>query len=335
MSDGAAPAPVAAASEPAEAKEPVEGGEAKQAGEAPPPKPRTIDDDIEDVFKKSGGLKYKAGGKEKSITTAADLKRLLSRVDGTDTAASEALKVKQEREAEKAARAELKKLPPRERLKALQDMGFDAESIRDAAYDIALEEDEKAKRQAGLTPEQRAFLADKEQFESERGQFQATQRQAKEKAEQEAYIQRVTALGDRLEDVVVKAFHKAKIQPGQAPLFLKQGIAEALDRSERLGLGLDESEIADVVMREHEELATGWIKGKSAPDLADVLETTGLAKALMEEFAKRLRAKRGSVPGDYSSTTIARAPAQSNGTSMTAAQKMAAARTFGGGGGSI
>ena len=55
-----------------------------------PPKPRTIDDDLEDVLKRHGGLKYKAGGKEKSITAAKDLTRYLSRVDGTEAAAPEA-----------------------------------------------------------------------------------------------------------------------------------------------------------------------------------------------------------------------------------------------------
>ncbi len=307
------------------------------------PKPRTVDDDIEDVFKKAGGLKYKAGGKEKAVTSAADLRRLLSRVDGTDSAASEALKRTQEADTIKNRLASVAKLPPRERLGALKEAGVDPALIREALEEQILEEDEKARRQQHLTAEQRAFLADKEKFEAERGQYQQQQRQAKEQAEQEAYVQRVIEVGKRLEQVAVGALQRAKIGGEHAQHFL-QAIAERLDRNERLGLGLDEGEVADVVMKEQASLARGYYNGVGVSDHADELDSmempdpsdpnkkTTRAKLLMQEFARRIRAKQNGTPGPgYSVSSATQPPRQSNGASQTVAEKMAAARTFGGG----
>ena len=74
-----------------------------KAPAAEPKKPRTIDDDLEDVYKKHGGATFKAGGKERKAATWAETKRHLSRVAGTDEVATEALRVRQQ-EAERTAK---------------------------------------------------------------------------------------------------------------------------------------------------------------------------------------------------------------------------------------
>mgnify|MGYP003438753978 CR=1 FL=1 len=116
----------------------VQNGHAEPAEGQPPAalpvpvKVRTVDDDIEDVFKKSGGLKYKAAGKEKSISSAAELKRILSRVDGTESAAQEALKAQAEAAGIKKQLASLKDMKPRERAKALAALVGDERLVREA-----------------------------------------------------------------------------------------------------------------------------------------------------------------------------------------------------------
>ena len=64
---GAAPWPESGEEKPAAAS--AEGGEKPAA----PPRPRTIDDDLEDVLKKHGGYEYAKG---KKLDSAANLKRM-------------------------------------------------------------------------------------------------------------------------------------------------------------------------------------------------------------------------------------------------------------------
>ncbi len=292
MSDGAAPggAEPASTGEPAAVTETNVTAPPKQGEAAATPKPRTIDDDLEDVLKKHGGYKYKAGGKEKSVTAAADLKRMLSRVDGTDSAASEALKAKQEAEGIKSRLASLKGMKPIERAKALAELVGDERLVEEAYEEVFLSKAEKEKQAAGMTPRERELADALEKRDGELATFRRQQEQADEEQKQAEYVARVTEVGKRLEGVTVAALQKAKVAPEMAPNYI-EAIAKRLDRNERLGLGLDENEIADVVMAEQETTAVGWLKGKAAPDLADVLESQGLAKSLMEEFAKRIRAK--------------------------------------------
>lgn len=292
-------------------------------------KPRTEDDDYND-FLKSKPLKYKAGGKEKTITSASDLKRLLSRVDGTESAASAALKNAQEAKALKEHLASISKLDTRERLAALQAVGVDVDSLRDAWAQSVLEEDAQLKQQAQLSPEQRAFMAQKQAFEQQKAAFEQQQRQLKAQQDEDAYVQRVAEVGQRFEKVAVGALQRAKVPPEAAPMFLER-IAEHLDRNERLGLELDEGEVADLVMKEQETAATGWMKAKAPPDLADILEASGLAKPLMEEFARRVRSKfsNGTPAPVYGSTTSTATRTQER--ELTAAEKMDRLRTFGGG----
>ncbi len=300
--------------------------EKSEAVEKAPPKPRTIDDDLEDVLKKHGGYKYKASGKEKSVEKAADLKRMLSKVDGLDSVASEALKKSQRADAIEAGLAGIAKLPPRERLKALEALGVPKKLLREATEEDILEEDAREKSQAHLSEREKAAQRRIDEQEAELAGFRESKQRQEQEQEESAQVARITEVGQRLERVTVAALQKAKVQPGEAPQYL-EAIAKVLDRNERLGLGLDEDELAEVVVNERETSGRGWLKGKAAPDLADVLEAEGAAKGLMEEFARRIRAKRdGGTPAPQ---RVSQSSPQQG--SQTLSEKMAAARNFGGG----
>ncbi len=304
-----------------------------------PAKPRTDDDDFEELLKKKGGLKYKAGGKEKSVTSAADLRRLLSRVDGTESAASDALKAKQEAAGIKATLANIAKLPPRERLNAMQAAGIDPKLIREAVEESILDEDERSKAQSHLSPREREMQAAIDRLEGESSALKEREAAAQRQQEEAAYVERVTQTGQRLEKTAIGALQKAKIAGEHAPRFL-QAIAERLDRNERLGLELDEDELAEVVMKEHESLADQYygglevtaladkLEGMEIPDPDDATKKTTRLKLLMRECAKRIRTKMGGVS---STPTRAALPSASNGKTQTMAELMDAARTFGGG----
>ncbi len=313
--------------------------EAKASETKPPPKPRTSDDDFEDLLKKSGGLKYKAGGKEKAITSTADLKRLLSRVDGTESAASEALKARQEADSVKARVSALAKMRPAERIQALAGMGIDPKAIREAFEEEILADDERAKSQLHLTPREREYEAKLREQDSELASIREEREAARKEQEEAAYAERVTQTGERLTKATVGALQKAKITGEHAPHFLN-AIAQRLDRNERLGLELDEDELADIVVKEHETLADQYYGGLDVPALADKLggmviadpedptkQTTRL-KLLMKECARRIRA---TVNGT-SAPLVSRPTAPTvNGKTPTKSELMDAARTFGGG----
>lgn len=327
MSEVAAPAAVETA--------PVETTE----GAAPVvAKPRTIDDDLEDVLKKHGGYSYKAAGKEKKVEKAADLKRLLSSRESVDSALNEALKKTQHAESITAKLTALEKLPRHERLKALEGIGINPKILREAIEDNILEEDSREKSLAQLSPRERQLQQALEERDAELATHRQTREQAEKEQEHEAHAARVNEIGQRLEKVTVGALQKLKIAPAHVPLFMEP-IARALDRAERLGLELGEDELAEVVMHEQESIADRFYGGLDVASLADRLETmevedpavpgkkTTRAKLLMQEYAKRIRARQAGPV-----TTPTRAPiqqAQPSGTSRE--DKIAAARTFGGG----
>lgn len=289
------------------------GAEPVKTNEAP--KPRTIDDDLGDVFKKYGGYEYAKG---KKLDSPENLKRMLGRVTGVDSAAAEALKKSQKADALEAKIAQIAKLKGSEMTAAIKSLGLDDKAVRAAFEDEILAEADREKEQQGMSERERQYARRNAEQEAELKTFKQQQEAAKKAQEQEQYVARVTEVGKRLEGVTVAALQRAKIPPESAPHFL-QAIAERLDRNERLGLGLDEAELADVVLKEQEDMASGFLKSKASPDLADMLEAQGVAKPLMEEFAKRIRAKAngGAV------TPIAVSNGQARPQGQTDAEKMA------------
>lgn len=257
-------------------------------------KPRTIDDDLEDVLKKHNGLKYKAGGKDKSISKASDLTRMLSRIDGTESAAQEALKKEKEYSAWQAKRDGLKSMPALERAKAIAELVGGEDVAREAYEQHFLELAKRDQQMAELSPRERQLRERLEAQENEMSTYRQQMSAAKKEREHGLFVQQVQEIGARLEKVAVGALQRAKIDKNMAPQLLPF-IADKMERAERLGLELDESELADQVANEHNAMGVGWLKSKAAPDLADSLEEAGVLKSLLEECAKRIRARVSGV----------------------------------------
>ena len=333
-------APAAPADASAEVAAPVETKDSQaEPQEKAPPKPRTIDDDLEEVLKKHGGYKYKAAGKEKAVTSAADIKRLLSRVDGTESAASEALKAKGEAESIKSTLANVAKLPPRERLAALQKAGVDPKLLREAIEEQILNEDEQAKQQAHLTPRERELEAKLKEREAELARYDQGRKEWEAEQEQNAEAERISVIGKRMGDAAGRALQKAKIAPEHVSHFLP-AIADRLDRAERLGLELDEDELAESVLQEQGTLARTYYGGLDIPALSAEFEAmemddpdkpgakTNRLKLLMRHEAAKIRARQNGTPAPVTQRIERPAPRDSG---MTVAEKIAAARNFGSG----
>lgn len=316
MSDEAAAAPVETPTEAA----PADAGERPAAEAKPPPKPRTVDDDIEDIFKKAGGLKYKAGGSEKTITSVKDLRQHLSRVSGVDAAAAEALKEKQEAAALKAKKESIKKLKGADRARAIAEFfEEDHDAMREAFAEDILADDAKRQERAKMSERERQMQDELDRYRTEAEKAKTEREELQRQREEEEFTKRVTEVGARLESTAVKALGKAKIPAEHAPRFL-QAIAERLDRNERLGLGLDEDEVAEVVMNEHGSLADAFYGSLDVGALADRLEAqmaddsekpgekVSKLKLLMRECARRIKAKMGVAP--VVSNGAARMPAK-------------------------
>lgn len=301
MSDEAA-APTEAPTDSAETQAPVETKAPKAE-----PKPRTIDDDLEDVLKKHGGYKYKAGGKEKSVTAASDLKRVLSFADGANEAADRAAKDKSEAASLRATLGNIAKLPPRERLSAMQSAGIDPKVIREAVEESILEEDEKAKSQAHLSPRERELQAALEKRDAEIEAFRQKDESSQKEQEEQAYVARVQQVGQRLEKLAVGALQKAGVSPEHSPHFLRT-IADRFNRNEALGLELDEADVADAVMQEQGSMADKFYGGLEIPALAERLgaievedptkpgQKISRLKLLMRHEAARIKAQMNGSP---------------------------------------
>gem|GEM_PF-6538212 len=306
-------------------------------------KPRTPDDDYDELLKKSA-LKYRAGGKEKSITSAADLRRLLSSRDTTETAVAEAHRAKVEADGITAKLSAMEKMQPRERARAIAELLGGGEKgtrlVREAIEEEILAEDAARKAQEHLTPREREYEARLSARERELTDLREQQESAQRAQEETAYVERVNQAGDRLTKAAVGALKKANISGEYAPHFLPS-IANRMDRNERLGLGLDEDELAEMAVREHESMADSYYGSLDVPALADKLggmavtdpedatkQTTRL-KLLMRECARRLRSSMGA---GLPSPLPARLQQQQGGDrELTRAEKLDASRTFGGG----
>lgn len=321
---------------PVETTEPVEVRE-----EAPKPaKPRTPDDDYDDILKKTGGLKYKAAGKEKSVTSAADLRRLLSRVDGTDSAASEALKAKAEADNIKSQVNSLAKLKPEERIRALESMGIPRKLIREAIEQDILSEDDRRQEQEKLSPRERELQSRLDAQETQLREHNQAKAEWEAKQVEDAHVAQSSAMYEKITTIAAKALQTAKIAGTHVPRFLP-AIASEIDRAEGLGLEYDENDIAETVVKEHATLARDYYSGLDVeahaeelsamemPDPENPAKTTTRLKMLMRREARRLKAMQSGVQPS--------APRPSNGAQpggqrqMTAAEKLDAARTFGGG----
>ena len=329
MSDEAAATPSAEAPPPVDTK-PAETEPTK-------PKERGPDDDYDEMLKKSGGLKYKAAGKEKVVTSAAELRRILSRVEGTESAVGAAAKAKQAADAREAQISSIAKLKPAERLKALEAIGIPVDALRESVIDQILGDEAKEKEQAGLTDRERQMARQIEErdaklheHETARQRFEAEQAEAAQVAQSEQ-------LYGKISSIAVGALKSAKIAPEHVNAFLP-GIAQEIDRRESLGLDYDPQDIAETVVARHGALAREYYAGLDLeshleelrslemPDPENPGKKTTRLKLMMRAEAKRIRASNGQP-----SSPVVTTPRVNGTKPLDEAAAFDAARGFGGG----
>jgi len=331
----AAPAATSVAPEPTPAK-------ATEAAETPPPnppKPRTIDDDLEDVLKRHGGYEYAKG---KKLDSAANLKRMLGRVTGVESAAVEALKVKQG-DSERAQKvASLAKMRPLERIEALKSMGFDSQVLREAFEEDILAQDDHQRAEATMSERERELARQVKKQDAELSEHRSKAEAAAAADKESAFIAETDKLYGEMVEASARAFELAGFAKGSPALVaaVLPALAERIDRDKRLGLGIDAAELADVVVKGRGRMADEWNAARPMEDLSAALEAIQVdhpeqpgkkiskLKLLMLHEAAKLR---GRVAGNQQPPVVRAAPAQQSGSSQTMAEKMATARTFGGG----
>jgi len=331
---GDAPAPVE------EAPEGAAPAEAAPAAKAPP-KPRTIDDDLEDLLRKHGGYEYAKG---KKLGSATDLKRMLGRGHAAGAVESEALKRARVAEERDAKAQELAKMAPRQRLAALKDLGIDPRLIQEGFEEdvlAKLDEEEASKGMSQREREMAATLRAQEEKLTEMGRAERERAEAAEKAQR---MEEIEALGQRMEEVAGRVLQAAGIPREHADTFLP-GIANRLDRAARLSKlnpdhVFDEQAVVESVIAEREELADQHYGALSVEKLAEKLGSVEVddparpgtkisrLKLLMRHEASKIKARLSGAPQVHSPR-----PQSTNGVhEETDAEKMARARTFGGGG---
>ena len=320
---------------PVEAVEPVAEVAEGEPTEKVEAKPKVEEDPFESLLK-SKPLKYKAGGKEKAVSSSKDLQRLLSRVDGTESAATEALKYKQEKAEREGQIKALASMPKAQRIQVLEQMGIPKNLIFEAFEDDVLSQAEREKEQASLSPREREAMQRAEAAEARARQFEEVEQQRKAKEEEDQWVAQANDAYGRMSEMAAVALQKANIPAVHAPRFLP-AIAEQLDRAARLGIEVDPEELTGRVMEEHGAMADTFYGSLSVEALADRLQAmeaedaakpgakTNRLKLLMLECAKRLRAKSGQPVPVQSDTP------RPNGQKkeMTAAEKWERAQLFG------
>lgn len=312
MSDAvAAPATTAPTAEATTSEAPKEGGVV-----ASPP-PRTPDDDLDDIFKKAGGFKYPSKGKEKVATTASEIRRLLSRDATRDSAFEETSKKVQEYEEWKQRRQGISDLPARERMKAIDELLGEgaSKSAREAYEEQILEEAEREKQLGRLSPQERHLQAELEKRDNELKGFKATQAKEAQAREHEQMVAQVGQIEEHLGRLIVPALTKAKISPDALATFYEK-VADRIHRNSKTGLPVDEAEVAEIIVAEHDNVGTEWLTNKPIPDIYDIFESKGMLQPLKDEMVRRIKAKQngGGVAGYNQNTTQTTQNGSSNGT---------------------
>lgn len=329
---GAAPAAPAAA--------PAEGGSESAAGApAAPAKARTIDDDLEDVIKKHGGYEYAKG---KKLDSAQNLKRMLGRVGGVDSAAEAALKKTQEADGLKAKLSKVAELPPRERAKALEELGIPKKVWREALEEDLLAEDARYKAEQGMTERERQLAREAEDTKAELEGLRGEKTKAEAAEKERQFLAESDQMYGQMVDAATKAFDLAGFPKGSPELVLAvmNPLAERIDRAKKLGLDVDPVELAEVAIAERSKISNDWNAARPLEDLSaslEAIQTTeedphrpgqkmNRLRQLMVHEAAKIRAK---VTGGNPAPAQQQRPVAQNGDSRSMADKMAAARTFG------
>lgn len=301
------------------------GVQQQAGGQASEPKAPDLFSELGATLKKHGGLKLKSAGREVALDDPQAIVRRLQQADGMSSKLEELLKEREDVSRERELRQKLKETrDPRQRVQLLRELA--GEGFDEAAEAAMVERMERERGLEKLSPDARRLQQQLEQERSERERLEGEAKQLKERQEFEATQTEARAIFQQIGQASVKALQSLGLKPESAGPFIPEMIRYCV-KSSRMGLGLSEHDIAEHLAGQREEMNLGWLKGHSAESLFDKLEKAGLTKALLDEGAKRVRAKlagAGSGPPPPAAPRQA-APAQktANGEAKTSIQSTA------------
>lgn len=308
MSEAAAPAAPAAQSQATTA--PVEG---QQPAPAAPEDPFA---DIDAVLK-AKPLKYKAGGKERPVTSIKELLRKAEQADGLMTKAQEVA----EREARAAAKEErdvrLKSAKStREKLAILREYaGQTGTDFDELAEEAVMERIEREKSMAGLSATERAARQRAEELEAKLAEYEAEKQTAEERRKQEEEEAEIGTLRQTIAGTVVKALQAAKL-PKEAAPDAGRRLAVLMAKAQQLGHDLTPDELAGEAVKWAGEDFRGYTAGLEGDALIDFL---GEAVVRRASKAWLSRAQGQGAPKAVLPPVQQPAPSQSNGERVSAA----------------
>jgi len=231
MSEAAAPAAPAAPTQATEA--------APAASEATKP----VDPLAElDVAVSKAGLKYKAAGKEKPVSSIKELLRKAEQADGLQARVMELSQREEKIRAIEERDAKLQKAKTgKERAAILRE--YAGEAFDEAAEEAVWERIQREKTLEGLTPQERAAREEAESYKARLAEFEAKEA-ARTKAEEDAKAEaEYKQLEDSVAGLALKALKAANLPAAAAPDAGRR-LAFLMARSEQLGLNLEPEELA-------------------------------------------------------------------------------------------
>lgn len=259
MSDAAAPAPAA---------ETAPAAPTPESAPAETPKPVDPLAELDERIAKAG-LKVKVGGKERPVQSMREALRALERVGGVEARLAEVAAREQQAQAILERETRLKAAKSgRERAAILREFAGDA--FDEAAEEAILERIEREKQMADMTPREREMaqaLAEREQrlaaYEAEKQKAEELQRAQAEEAE-------LSELRERLAGVAVKTLQAAGLSKTAAPDAGRR-LAFLMSRAQKLGLDLDESDLAPKLIEHARSDTRSYLTGLKGPALLEWL----------------------------------------------------------------
>lgn len=233
-----------------------------------------------DAVLKSKPLKYKAGGKERPVTSVKELLRKAEQADGLMARAQEVA----EREARAAAKEERDERlrtakSTREKLSILREYaGQTGVDLDELAEEAVMERIEREKSMAGLSATERAARQRAEEAEAKLAELEAERQAAAEAQRQQEEEEGLGNLRQTIAGTVVKALQAAKL-PKEAAPDAGRRLAVLMAKAQRLGHDLTPDELATEAVRWAGDDFRGYTAGLEGEALIEFLGETVVRKA--------------------------------------------------------
>lgn len=247
-----------------------------------------------DAVLKAKPLKYRAGGKERPVSSVKELLRKAEQADGLMAKAQEVA----EREAKAAAREERDERlrtakSTREKLAILREYaGQTGVDLDELAEEAVMERIEREKSMAGLSATERAAKQRAEEAEAKLAELEAERQAAAEAQRQREEEAELGNLRQSLAGTVVKALQAAKL-PKEAAPDAGRRLAVLMAKAQQLGHDLTPDELATEAVKWAGEDFRGYTAGLEGDALIEFLGETVVRKASKAWLA---RVQAGTAP---------------------------------------